>query len=485
MDKEIDISVDTEPEFELSPYLYMQFMEPLGRTDGSVEAAWDFKKNCWRTDVIKATKELAPTMIRWGGVLSSYYRWKEGVGPREKRIPMQNMAWKGFESNQVGTAEFIDFNLKVNAEPLICVNFESDGDKRWSKDTNGNIRKAGPEEAAKWVDYCNNPSNTDRIKHGFEKPFNVKYWQIGNETSKGLGYDIETAAKRTVVFAKAMRKVDPSIKIIAWGADARTNGWMKRMVKVAGKYINYIAFHHMFDPYSEDKNSPLRGMEYRKNFEKTWGYLMNACKSHEKKLNSMRHQVKDLNKPLAMTECHFAFQGRNRCEVLSTWAAGVAYARMMNLHERNGDILKIATLADFCGTRWQVNAVMIPVPRGESFLMPVAKVMSLYRKHTGTSFINVTDYPDSLDVTASRTDNMIFLHVVNTNRTRPIKCQFSISEKKVKKGRIFEISGDPEFEVFQKKPDPLKPKEKSINLENPWTFPAASVSAVELEIPLE
>ena len=36
------IVVDPEPRFELSPYLYMQFMEPLGTTDGSVAAAWDF-----------------------------------------------------------------------------------------------------------------------------------------------------------------------------------------------------------------------------------------------------------------------------------------------------------------------------------------------------------------------------------------------------------------------------------------------------------
>jgi hypothetical protein len=34
--------------------------------------------------------------------------------------------------------------------------------------------------------------------------------------------------------------------------------------------------------------------------------------------------------------------------------------------------LKIATLADFCGTRWQVNAVMIPTPGGKSYMMPVA-----------------------------------------------------------------------------------------------------------------
>ena len=38
------IQIDPTPKFELSPWLYMQFMEPLGVTDGSVEAAWNHSR---------------------------------------------------------------------------------------------------------------------------------------------------------------------------------------------------------------------------------------------------------------------------------------------------------------------------------------------------------------------------------------------------------------------------------------------------------
>ena len=72
------IRVNPEPLFDLSPYLYMQFMEPLGTTDGSVSAAWDYLENTWREDVVETTRELGPTMMRWGGCLSSYYRWERG-----------------------------------------------------------------------------------------------------------------------------------------------------------------------------------------------------------------------------------------------------------------------------------------------------------------------------------------------------------------------------------------------------------------------
>src|SRR6478672_984071 len=87
--------VDPKPTFELSPYLYMQFMEPLGSTDGSVEAAWDHLRDQWRDDVVQVTKELAPTMMRWGGIFSDFYRWREGVGPRDARPALINLLWGG------------------------------------------------------------------------------------------------------------------------------------------------------------------------------------------------------------------------------------------------------------------------------------------------------------------------------------------------------------------------------------------------------
>ena len=42
------IVIDPAPTHELSPFLYMQFMEPLGATDSSVEAAWDSERDDWR-----------------------------------------------------------------------------------------------------------------------------------------------------------------------------------------------------------------------------------------------------------------------------------------------------------------------------------------------------------------------------------------------------------------------------------------------------
>lgn len=476
--KEGRLIVNPQEKFTLSPYLFMQLMEPLGCADGSVEAAWDFREQFWRKDFVDVTKELAPTLIRWpGGCFSSYYRWKEAIGPRNERKLMLNILWGGMESNQVGTHEFMDFCRLVDADPLIAVNFESDGRKPWAKFL-GEVRSAGPDEASEWVDYCNKLSNNDRRKNGAPDPFNVRIWQIGNETSYDpQGYDCKTAANRTLAFAKAMRKADPHIELIGWG-DSR---WARRMLEVAGEELDYIAFHHHFG--SGLDNSPLQWNEYRKDPVETWEHLMNAYKSTEKRIGEMRAEVANYEVKLAMTESHFSARGRNRCDVLSTWAAGVANARILNVHERNGDILKIATLADFCGTRWMTCAIMLTAPDHISYMMPIARVMALFRKYIGKKEIEVMTTPQDLDVTASCRDDHIYLHVVNTDRIHSISAQLQVKGMEILSGAVHEITAEPEFEVDQHCADALSPVTHTFSADGNWKFPAASVSAIELMVP--
>lgn len=173
------IVVHPDPKFEISPYLYMQFMEPLGVTDSSVAAAWDYDADTWRRDFQDTVRDLAPGVIRFGGLFSRYYRWREGVGPPAKRPRMRNYVWGGFETNRVGTSEFVELCRSVGAAPLFCVNFLSDGHQEfWKEGRAGDAR-----EASDWVSYANDPDNPLRKAHGFPEPFNIKFWQLGNETS--------------------------------------------------------------------------------------------------------------------------------------------------------------------------------------------------------------------------------------------------------------------------------------------------------------
>lgn len=485
----MDINVSTKRKNSISPYIFMQFAEPLGTADSSVDAGWDYLGERWQPKLLGKVKELEPTMIRFGGCFASYYRWREAVGPRGGRVPMLNLCWDGVYSNQVGTDEIVGLCRETGAEPLLVVNMESDGRERWAHPKPGEDRLGTAREAAEWVAYCNDPDDKLRLSHGVREPYRVRYWQIGNETSyDSKGFGVEETAKKTVEFAREMRAVDPSIKLIAWG-DAGSAGnpsgkidWAPRICEAVGDEVEYIAFHHHFGSGLPD--SPLYGVEYRLDPENTWRHLMNAYKSLQTNIERMRSEVAPYGKRLAMTEGHFMLPGRNRCEVLSSWGAGAAYARCLNTIERATDILDIATLADFFGNRWQCNALMLPTPiRGdEAYLQPVGEVMKLYRHHIGSHAVDVSE-TSGADLTASISEDggKLFLHAVNTDRSTPKSFDIKIDGAAARSVTAFEISADPSAEITSLTPNIFAPVERKVE-GSTYILPPAGVAALEITL---
>src|SRR6266550_3023608 len=110
----------------------------------------------------------------------------DGIGPRDKRVSMLNIAWGMPEYNTFGTDEFLRFCRLIGAEPQIALNLGS----------------GTPDEAAGWVQYVN--------EHWGERPGGL-LWELGNELWGGfqVGYPtLQRVADRTKVFSEAVRKID-------------------------------------------------------------------------------------------------------------------------------------------------------------------------------------------------------------------------------------------------------------------------------------
>jgi len=176
----------------------------------------------WRRDVVDATKAVRPGVIRWGGstVDPGAYRWKQGIGDRDLRVPFPNKNWGRMDPNDVGIEEFCQFCELTDAEPLICVSFSD-----------------GPQSAADLVQYCNGSTDTQwgakRTANGHPAPFQVKLWQIGNE----IGGDNPQYSKGFPDFITAMKQADPSIQILS---SFPTKGLLDRV----GKDIAFVCPHH-------------------------------------------------------------------------------------------------------------------------------------------------------------------------------------------------------------------------------------------------
>ncbi len=475
------IAIDPRPLFDISPHLCMEFMEPLGVTDSSVEAAWDYSRDDWRQDFVSAAQDLAPGMLRFGGLFSRYYKWREGVGPAASRPWMRNYVWGGKESNRVGTHEFVDFCRQVGAEPLYCVNFQSDGEKRYAATPEGN-RTGDAREAADWVSYANDPAHPERKANGRAAPLNLKYWQLGNETSYGNAcFKKDAAIATTIEFAKAMRARDASIRLIAWG----DSGWARDLVERAGEHIDFVAVHMMGQtPLRQD--TVLRGCRYQTAPEQAWAELMQMVTARvEQKLLALEESSSGEKSrvPLAITEGHLSLAPHNSNSILTEWLTGVYHARVMNLYQRHGVRVKIATTADFNGTRWTTNALIHQVPAGISYLLPAGAVARLFKRHNGDQGVAVKSAPTSLDIAASRAGNRFFLHVANINYSGGTEARFSVQGMVVTGGRVLEIAPEnPRQEISPLNPDVFKPFEHALAGDSiKHRFPARSVSVVELE----
>jgi alpha-L-arabinofuranosidase len=74
--------------------------------------------------------------------------------------------------------------------------FESRSITRRCLTTPEGNRTGEAREAADWVSYANDPDNKERKQNGAAEPFNLKVWQLSNETSYGGNRTFTLDSKR-------------------------------------------------------------------------------------------------------------------------------------------------------------------------------------------------------------------------------------------------------------------------------------------------
>ncbi len=240
----------------ISPLLFGGFAEHMGRCiyEGIYDPASPHAdERGLRTDVIAALREQAYTVIRYpGGNFLSGYNWLDGVGPKDQRPRRRDLAWQSLETNQFGTNEFMEFCAAINAAPMLGVNMGT-----------GDIQSA-----ANLVDYCNTPEGTYwsdlRIKHGYPKPHNVRYWCVGNEMDGPwqIGHlDAVAYGNKALEAAKMMKWLDPTIETVLCGSSGdgmpTYPDWDRIVLEIAWEHVNYHSMHYYVNNNAGDTASYL------------------------------------------------------------------------------------------------------------------------------------------------------------------------------------------------------------------------------------
>lgn len=309
-------------------------------------------------EMISMARALKSPIVRFGGNFTSAYHWRDGIGPRDKRVSMLNIAWGIPEYNQFGTDEFLKFCELVGAEPQIALN----------------LGTGTPSEAGEWVKYVN--------QHWGSKTGGL-LWELGNELwgDFQVGYPtLEKVAERTQAFSKAVKEVDPKARLIATGGDPdHFDKWNEAQLINAPSGFDYLSTHFVVTTNSVATPNASPDQIAQATFA--------LPIELERRLRDMHRQFQ--NTPgserilTAFTEWLF-WAEHDTVPRYDNMGGAIGAAGFLNMLLRNADIVPIADMTGIVefGGIWK--------KRGRVYAVPAYWVFRIYSNADATRRLNVS-----------------------------------------------------------------------------------------------
>ena len=348
----------------------------------------------FRPEVIAALKQLRFGVLRFpGGNFVSAYEWRNGVGEIDKRPPIFDPVWHAVQPNDVGTDEFLTLCRLLGVDPYITVN-AGFGDA-WS--------------ARELVEYTNGAATTAmgkwRAANGHPAPYHVKFWGVGNEPwgDYQMGaMSLPQFELKHNLFAKEMRKVDPSIKLIAGGAmpdvmegadqARRINGqyipdylsaadWTGQMILHCLDNIDMISEHYYASGTQHtdiklQKKVPIDPPLSLIEWERAPAVQVRAKYEHYQEYLKRIPALRAKPVPIAIDEWAYFGGGPNSYKTVP------AYAWAFHEMFRHSDIFQMGAFT--------FATAMMSENRTEAILNPTGMLFKMYRDHFGTIPVEVT-----------------------------------------------------------------------------------------------
>jgi alpha-L-arabinofuranosidase len=396
----------------------------------------------WREDVIAVTKDIHASIVRWGGSMvdPGEYKWKDGIGNRDLRIPFRNKNWGRIDPNDVGIDEFCQFCELTGTEPLICVSFAD-----------------GVQSAADLVEYCNGSTQTPwgakRGANGHPAPYRVMYFQVGNEISGDNPKYLEAIPD----FVHRMKQADPGISLMSSYPS-------QKLLDKIGPELDYVAPHH-----------------YTPNFQ--W------CDTQFTQLTEMINKTAGCaHLKMAVTEWNIdgGGWGLGRGKQM-TLSAALLNARYLHVLMRHSDKVEIACRSNmansYCGAIYETSPGGFGVLKRPSYYL-----MQLYARHAKAIPLQVEGRAADLDffACASADKKSITLFAINT-LPKPVNCtleftDFSGSPVAVRAEAVGDVlnAGQPDVMNHWGNPERVKAVVHPLT-GNRLVLPGLSATAVECE----
>jgi alpha-N-arabinofuranosidase len=450
----------------ISRHIYGHFAEHLGRCIYGGFYVGDTSKipntAGIRNDVVTALKKLKIPNLRWpGGCFADTYHWKDGIGPKAQRPKIVNVWWGGVtEDNSFGTHDFLNMCELLDTEPYLA----------------GNVGSGTVQELADWVQYVTfdgeSPMSNLRRQNGRNKPWNVKFWGVGNE-AWGCGGNMKPEYYSDTYRKYATFMADWSntggLFRIASGANSSDYNWTEVLMKnIPLQMLEGVALHHysVIDWNNKGDAVDFTEQQYFTTMQRAW--LMDSL---IQKHTAIMDQY-DPKKKVALvvdewggwysvekgTNPGFLYQQNTMRDAM---IAGMT----LNIFNNHSDRVRMANLAQTIN----VLQAVILTEGAKMLLTPTYHVMEMYNIHQDAVLLPVTvatndfvfgsEKLPAVSVSASR-DSAGRMHVslvnIDAKKTQDVSVNLGGLKAKTVTGRILASSKISDHNTFAK-PDAVKP----------------------------
>ncbi|NQU99416.1 MAG: VCBS repeat-containing protein [Parcubacteria group bacterium] len=330
-----------------------------------------------------------------------------------------------------------------------------------------------------------------------DNDYNVKYWELGNEMYIwGDNYHPNTVyAKRIKEFSQAMKAKDPSIKIGASMLLGLAN-WDEELFKQSADYFDFIIFHYY--PYWADSNVSnlqLLASPY------AFGNKYNSAYANDKGVVDQANDLIEKYAPDRAGKIEFVVSEFNtgNYEKGKSLVYGLTTADLLGQFAEEGvKIGQFHKLGNNTDYHWDAYTL-------DNRAKPPALAISLFSKHFGQILTETTvtdtptfSVPEKRNVpklynvpyltaysSKNKAEDKLYVIVVNKHNLATMRSSININNAKVKKqAKVYTLNG-PTINSDNNYSDQVTIEEKNIAYADEkfsYTFPAHSVTAIELEM---
>ncbi|QDU71505.1 hypothetical protein [Mucisphaera calidilacus] len=454
----------------IDPRLFGHFMEIASWGEPGPDAIADPETGELPNEIIEKLDLLNAPLVRFpGGGDIPYTDWTHridrapprGLPARPVVTPQDNPASQPL-NNRFGYDEFFRLSEQLGWEPMLVVNL-------YDGVLGGVDLETAARHAAGQVAYCNTPLGQQlpqgmidwpaiRAANGRHEPYRVKHWQIGNEIFVFLRRFFATDPSRAeidamgdriadavVVYADAMRAVDPDIRIILdhgmRDKDMARRVWSDPRV---AQRVDRLTVHH-YQPWRirtlstdggatevEAEDVGLIRLWY------SWVTMPSFYDSEGQTLAIQPEKIAEIQKAgygVVLTEWNWNGWGKGtEIDVpLCFLGRGLGAAGYLHGMMRQGGDIDFATQSMMLGVSWQLSGVFMDLETGKSWIHPTALATSLYSRNHGDRRLEtraVSEIPQVtqdlhvnkirmqpslalIDSVVTRDDENLYIHVIN------------------------------------------------------------------------